>query len=680
MTFFRKFFLVFFLMSFYCLSNAIASETIISADLAPGQTHSTTAWVGVSDCPSCIAMGKVKFRINFTQLNPGQIYSLTLKTSYHLGSRIYEVGNVSGSASILNGQRKIFFDQGFTKKARNNWQIQFRANTQAVSMDITNNGVVGEAAFLYLSSVELNLDKTAIQEENMYTVGGSNHTGNPIVDSSEFLSNSLNPIHVVKSGDMTTVRGWIGISDCSGCPSSPAYQTLQLNDLIPGRTYQLTVHFSYFWNQTNLFAQVVSGGVQWFHGDIKNLIKHGPARNADQWIMEFSAVTPSLSIKLGLAPIAPNYVYIDFFRLSEKVTSYLDKTPEQLSNWIKLRDNQSYAESVTNFDGKGNYAWYEIYLMQAYVDAFKLTGDFHWIEKLVHHADTVLQQRDSIVGKLDYRGRSGPVWQETAKKYAWIGFSGGLFMPLVELGYLVAENDSLRSKILQDGRNLFTLTQNYIMAYHEVLNFYSEDWVEHNDYAYYQFPSDLDRSGVVGAEALKNKAVAYDFGAFMGINYINLSKYYKLVENNAAASLYLTRALKYARFFRSQMKWNLVTNGLLWDFSQYYQNSVDDIGHANVNVLFLAKSYEANLEISESDLQGVANTYESLLYENADIGATLINGVDDTSFGLNNSTFYFSPVACFSSTLEPKIPNVINYHGSGIVDTLTWASWKKKCQ
>lgn len=60
-------------------------------------------------------------------------------------------------------------------------------------------------------------------------------------------------------------------------------------------------------------------------------------------------------------------------------------------------------------------AWGESYIMLAYVDMYRATRDTYYLDKLVDHADHVLDQRDDIRGFKDYSGRSRPAWSVGGK-------------------------------------------------------------------------------------------------------------------------------------------------------------------------------------------------------------------------------------------------------------------------
>jgi len=72
-------------------------------------------------------------------------------------------------------------------------------------------------------------------------------------------------------------------------------------------------------------------------------------------------------------------------------------------------------KSINNGDGYktgrgGILAWGESYIMLSYMQMYRATGDTYYLDKLVDHAEHVLDQRDDRRGLRDYSGRSRAAW------------------------------------------------------------------------------------------------------------------------------------------------------------------------------------------------------------------------------------------------------------------------------
>jgi hypothetical protein len=70
-----------------------------------------------------------------------------------------------------------------------------------------------------------------------------------------------------------------------------------------------------------------------------------------------------------------------------------------------INDGNGFKSGAAN-----EIAWGECYIMLAYLDMYRVTGDTYYLDKLVDHADHVLKRRDDVRGFKDYSGRSRAAW------------------------------------------------------------------------------------------------------------------------------------------------------------------------------------------------------------------------------------------------------------------------------
>lgn len=257
---------------------------------------------------------------------------------------------------------------------------------------------------------------------------------------------------------------------------------------------------------------------------------------------------------------------------------------------------------------------------------------------------------------------------EPSNDDSWLGFAAALNMSAMEFSRIILENNSLwyyvakpspstvpdaHKNLLTRDRKFIEVAHEYVEEYTKILDLHAVNLYEDSSISHYRYPKDITSSDLIDDNTRMSHVLAFDFGAFLAINHINMAHYYKLLGNDSAAAVYRGRAEKYARYFRNQMWWNTTTNGLNWNFSNYYERA-DDIGHANAN-----------------EIHGIAKTYEKLMYENGDIGAGLIDGSLDKSFRFMSDTKFFHSVACISSeTLRPRITRKTNYLGSSLYDVM----------
>lgn len=136
-------------------------------------------------------------------------------------------------------------------------------------------------------------------------------------DWDEFLSSDLLPNHVVSSGDMQTLRPWIGHSECGSCtPGTYKKQRMTFNNLVVGRTYRLDVYPAYV-SGTAYYSALVSGGTaQITQGAQKYFTGlQGYLNSSHKWTISFVPQTNSVSLDLGHGLTSgTHYLYINWYK------------------------------------------------------------------------------------------------------------------------------------------------------------------------------------------------------------------------------------------------------------------------------------------------------------------------------------------------------------------------------
>ena len=74
---------------------------------------------------------------------------------------------------------------------------------------------------------------------------------------------------------------------------------------------------------------------------------------------------------------------------------------------LQLNQGQGYKNRTNE---NGTLAWQESRIMLSYIRMFEVTFDRKYLDRFLDHADSVLNQRDSVAGRTLYDGRSLPVW------------------------------------------------------------------------------------------------------------------------------------------------------------------------------------------------------------------------------------------------------------------------------
>ncbi|RJQ29718.1 MAG: hypothetical protein C4589_04475 [Peptococcaceae bacterium] len=249
-------------------------------------------------------------------------------------------------------------------------------------------------------------------------------------------------------------------------------------------------------------------------------------------------------------------------------------------NWFKDANND-----------QATLAWGESYVMDAYVTMYDATGDTRYLDKLVTHANAVLAQRDSVRGVTDYRGLSLPAWRngrytKDGEYYIFAVHTGMITYPLARFAQIVAADPSLQ--------NYQAAAATFLQAAKDAVAVHDDEWVDRGDTGYYQF-----RAGA----PYKQAGLGLPFNQYLALARTELVLYQ--VTGDAR---YLDRVQKMFRHFKSYLVTDPAIDGYKWQYSAFYRSSVEDIGHAaiDVNAAFLA--YRAGIVFTGEDMQKFANT------------------------------------------------------------------------
>jgi hypothetical protein len=124
-------------------------------------------------------------------------------------------------------------------------------------------------------------------------------------------------------------------------------------------------------------------------------------------------------------------------------------------------------------------AWWESYLLQAYLPMYKLTGDGYWLDRFVTHADAMFRvardtpeadefwpgYRDSFLGWGTTR------YEPTGRYQEYMVHDGRICLPVVRFIRMVYQNPALHDRYLRRARHYLTfIEQNVIAKWHQNLD------------------------------------------------------------------------------------------------------------------------------------------------------------------------------------------------------------------
>ena len=291
-------------------------------------------------------------------------------------------------------------------------------------------------------------------------------------------------------------------------------------------------------------------------------------------------------------------------------------------NWFRTSTNEN-----------GALAWNQAYVMYAYLRMFEATGDKTYLNRFIVHADSVLNNRDSVRGVKDYRGLSLPAWRASGrytldgKPYIFAAHTGMIASPLAEFANIVKDYN------LPEYQSKAAV---YLKAAMDAVAVHDDEWVDEGDKGYYIF-----RKGA----PFWSDGVGLPFNMYLILGEVQISLYQATGE-----VIYLERAQKMARHFKSHLSVNQATNSYVWNYwwgiaytgwtaqnnpttnTPTYRGyrAVEDINHGILDIRFAEKAYRAGIVFNETDMIRFGNTLNRNIIKTSTSVANNVDGRGST--------------------------------------------------
>lgn len=328
------------------------------------------------------------------------------------------------------------------------------------------------------------------------------------------------------------------------------------------------------------------------------------------------------------------------------------------------------AASVLGVDGANDFSL--AYVIQALTYSLIATGDPHLGEQIVDRSDAMLAERDATTEQghpFGWLDRSPGV----DRPYAWGGFTGHNFAPLMHFAQIVLNNPALGQKTYK-GRSFHDHAVSYMNEFKAGLEIHSNtDLVQQQGFAYFRLPSNLPvkNRGAPGSPYPPNLNAAL----FSSILHLSCAEEREGIKAEAARQRKLVDG--FVAFMKERVLAFAERNGretLVWDYSSYIKRR-EDVGHANNVVKFLIEAHEAGYAVDQALLRRLANTADLLMQPDGTVQADLIDGTNYTT-RLARSVYYFILLGKYSENIEAKVAvirrksNLFAYQGAALY-TLT---------
>jgi hypothetical protein len=268
------------------------------------------------------------------------------------------------------------------------------------------------------------------------------------------------------------------------------------------------------------------------------------------------------------------------------------------------------------------------YQLQSIVHHLIVTGDPAWAVRGAAWTARMLAERNA-------RGPDGEPagWLDTSsgvqRPYAWAGFTGHNFTPILHLARVIMANPSL-ADLAHSSTTIGEQVRGRMEQFDRAFALHAVHYmVRESESASLRLPRDLP---------VRNpRAPGSEYPANMGATFfkaaLNQSCLKRMVGEAEDATLMRQATTGFVRHLMQDVIERVTANGrpvLSWDYATYIPRR-EDIGHANVVIRVLLTAHRNGYPVANGDIQHVAVMADMLMDADGRVNSDLIDGRNDTS-------------------------------------------------
>jgi hypothetical protein len=471
----------------------------------------------------------------------------------------------------------------------------------------------------------------------------------------EFATRQDNPVYSFGASPPTDIRGWIGHSDCARCPvGRNQTQRFRMTGLAEGQVYALRITLAHVSSTRPLRATLVEGRGRFLRGGEFRAAQPGPVAGAGaQWTIVFTALSPEIVISVGNDAVSGrHYAYFDAIELqaqrSETAVARTAATADASIVAPPPPPRLLAANGANDFTGA--------YHLQSIVHHLIVTGDPAWARRGADWASRMLAERNApgpdggAAGWLD----SSP---NVRRPYAWGGFTGHNFAPILHLARVILANPSLAA-LTHGERPLGEQARRWMEDFDVAFALHADRSLvrEAGGRAYLRLPRDLP----VG----NPRAPGSEYPPNMGATFFEAALHQSCLKRLTGEAEDARRLREITSGFVRHLMQDVIervsTGGrsvLAWNYSSYIPRR-EDVGHANVVIRFMLTAHRNGYPVDDSDIGRAAAMADMLMGPDGAVASDLIDGRNFTS-RLTRSVYYFILLSRHSPQVRAKSQAVV---------------------
>jgi len=268
---------------------------------------------------------------------------------------------------------------------------------------------------------------------------------------------------------------------------------------------------------------------------------------------------------------------------------------------------------------QGGLAWGEPYQLESLLLHWESSKELNYLQKFAERAQVILDQRDSVRGVTDWKGRSGPAWRSLHysphnEPFVWAVHTGLIVYPLLKFARLVRQDPTV------PGIESFSdLAEQCAIAGQQALAFHDEDWV-------------VGPTKTEGYYRVSPKAKFLPFPGFVfPLNFQSaMGRAYLELWLSSREPSALKRATALSRYVKNRIQILPIdkqSSRAFWNYMGEPINPLgEDISHASITADFARLCFESSITFGARDLRAIAATLPRFLAKDAFTVADYLGG------------------------------------------------------
>lgn len=290
----------------------------------------------------------------------------------------------------------------------------------------------------------------------------------------------------------------------------------------------------------------------------------------------------------------------------------------------KVNNGKGYSDylNTDGFPTGALLAWSESYLMQAYANMYRATGNMKYMDKLYDHIQSVLANRDDKIGKKNYRNEFAPTWgtNRYTNGKEWMNFAvhtGMITYPMLEFAQIVKDFHI---------EKYFDVTDEILKEVEKSVKYHDKEWrVE-----YYVYPEDFYQ---------KDYILPVSQQSAMGRSLILL---YILTAKEECKN----KVFSLAEFIKGKSviehdSGGYLLRGVFLPGKTTPEDKIVDISHATLIIHFAYLAYNNSIIFDEEDMRKFTKTIKRLAVNNNNHFPTYLDNTGKFDYGITAGQYAF---------------------------------------